>query len=571
MSRRIEVELTSTRDDGTWTWRAAGAKQPKGDLDGTLLYDGAKVGDVVRADADFLIDGIVITAVLPPKGARKEPERLEILGPPRRDEQLVTTTLAPKGRGERRGRDGDRREGRGRRDRPEGERSRGDRGDRSGERRERGGRSDRPRPERPAPEPKPKPKRLRAGRVHRNEALAALPEEQRPVAEQVLRGGIPAVRQAVEKQNETNIAEGKPEISASPLLAMAEDLMPALRAAEWRDKAEAALAEVAELDLRDLRSVVVAADAGARDEESRQLAEQLRTALTERVDAEHAAWLAEIDEMLREGRSVRALRLSSRPPKAGAPFPAELATRLVEAAGTSMTAETGPDRFATVIDAVAYSPVRSQVTAQAVPAEPTDELLAAVKKAASRVPQIAAQFGVEAPPQAPKSARPGRPRAKGKGGPRKPPPPAPAAGAAPEAPVEDRPVAPDQAPAEGATAPPAPSDAPPSLEPGAAAPASLDAGEQPAGTLDAGEQPAGTLGAGAAPAEGDSSPSVPPTASEPAAETAAEPAAETAAEPAAETAAEPAAETAAEPAAETAAEPAAETAPEPGPDTTTGE
>ena len=94
MSRRIEVELTSTRDDGTWTWRAAGAKQPKGDLEGSLLYEGAKVGDVVRADADFLVDGIVITGVLPPKGGRKEPERLEILGPPRRDDQLVTTTQA---------------------------------------------------------------------------------------------------------------------------------------------------------------------------------------------------------------------------------------------------------------------------------------------------------------------------------------------------------------------------------------------------------------------------------------------------------------------------------------------
>src|SRR5512139_3546479 len=106
MSRRIEVELTSRRDDGTWTWRAAGAKQPKGDLDGSLLYDGAGVRDVVRADADFLIDGIVITAVLPPKGARKEPERIEIVGPPRRgDDELVTTQLAPKGRGRR---DGDR-------------------------------------------------------------------------------------------------------------------------------------------------------------------------------------------------------------------------------------------------------------------------------------------------------------------------------------------------------------------------------------------------------------------------------------------------------------------------------
>ena len=29
MSRRIDIELTSARPDGTWTWRAAGARNPK--------------------------------------------------------------------------------------------------------------------------------------------------------------------------------------------------------------------------------------------------------------------------------------------------------------------------------------------------------------------------------------------------------------------------------------------------------------------------------------------------------------------------------------------------------------
>ncbi len=72
MPRRIDVELTSTRPDGTWTWRAAGARQPKGELDGSLLFAGAKVGDVVKAEADFDIDGITITAIQPPKGS---PER----------------------------------------------------------------------------------------------------------------------------------------------------------------------------------------------------------------------------------------------------------------------------------------------------------------------------------------------------------------------------------------------------------------------------------------------------------------------------------------------------------------
>jgi hypothetical protein len=49
---RLEIELTSARGDGTWTWRAAGARQPKGELDGSLLAAGAKVGDVVRVEAE---------------------------------------------------------------------------------------------------------------------------------------------------------------------------------------------------------------------------------------------------------------------------------------------------------------------------------------------------------------------------------------------------------------------------------------------------------------------------------------------------------------------------------------
>ena len=88
-----------------------------------------------------------------------------------------------------------------------------------------------------------------------------------------------------------------------------------------------ALADVDEIDLRDLRSVVGADDA-ARDEESRAIAAQLREALTTRVEKEHSAWLDEIGTALDESRIIRALRLSTRPPKAGAGSPLPLATRL---------------------------------------------------------------------------------------------------------------------------------------------------------------------------------------------------------------------------------------------------
>src|SRR4051794_12617627 len=107
MSRRIEIELTSTRDDGTWTWRAAGARQPKGVLDSDLLYQGAKVGDVIRAEAEFEMDGITITSILPPKEKRSEPDRLEIVGPPR-EYKGVTSSLVPKSDRPRRDRRDDR-------------------------------------------------------------------------------------------------------------------------------------------------------------------------------------------------------------------------------------------------------------------------------------------------------------------------------------------------------------------------------------------------------------------------------------------------------------------------------
>ncbi len=95
MSRKIEIELTSARPDGTWTWRVAGAKQPRGVLEGSILPAEAKVGDVLRAEAEFELDGTVITSVLPAPTKRVEPERLEILGD-RGPFEAVTTTLVPK-------------------------------------------------------------------------------------------------------------------------------------------------------------------------------------------------------------------------------------------------------------------------------------------------------------------------------------------------------------------------------------------------------------------------------------------------------------------------------------------
>lgn len=231
---------------------------------------------------------------------------------------------------------------------------------------------------------------------------------QRPLARVVLRDGVSGLRTTIEAQNKVAKAAGQPEIPPKMLEAVGEHLLPRLRAAEWRDNAEGALAGISEIDLRDIRKVVVAAENGAKDDESRALAQQLKEGLSARVDAEHGKWLSELNSLVNEGRTVRALRQSSRPPKAGAPLPADLATRLADAASASMTADTMPERWGTVLDAVAYSPVRQQVTPQALPSKVTDELSATVKKLGKRVPQIAALFAPTTPaapiPAPPKAA-----------------------------------------------------------------------------------------------------------------------------------------------------------------------
>ena len=421
---RMEIELTSTRDDGQWTWRAAGARQPRGTVADTLVPGGTSVGDVLRVEVEQFMDGIEVTSVLVDRAERSEPETLEMLGSGQH-EPLVTTKLAGR-RGRRRDDDGPRgRTGRKDRrprrddgekrdtDKPAGRKDRRPRRD-DGEKRDtdkpagRKGRPDRRSPARPDAEAKPRARRLRPKRTHRKAVIAALPEDQQPLALILARDGVPGVRSAIEAQNAAAENVGEPGIPSDLLLKLAERIHPSLRTADWRDRAESALAGVDDIDLRDIRSVVVAAETAARGPEDRELADRLREALTARVDREHKAWIGEVTSALGEDRVVRALRLSSRPPKAGAPLPSPILDRLAAAAEASLTSDTGQDRWATVLDAVALSPVHQRVTPAGLPIEPTEQLLDVVKRVSMSVPSIAASFGVE--PTPPRRGRRSRPR-----------------------------------------------------------------------------------------------------------------------------------------------------------------
>ncbi len=417
----MDVELTSERPDGTWTWRAAGARQPKGVLDGTLLPGGVGIGDVVRAEADIDIEGITITTVLPVRGQRKAAPRLEVLGSGREEASVITQWRERGGRGD----DADRPPRRSREDRPGGDRPPSARRDARPE----GAATSRPSRHRPAgaepsgaerrrshPRPprveevaRPKPKKLRPGRRHRDALMAELPREQQAIAEQMLRGGLPAVRTALEEQNTAARREGKPEAPSAAVLAIAEALLPRVRLADWLDRADAALVDAEDIALADLRSVVVSADDVTREEQTREPATRLRQVLERRTAEEQAAWRDDFARSLDSGRVVRALRLSSRSPVPGERLADEAAARLAEAAGKAMTADVAPDRWATLLDAVAYSSVRRAVVPEGVPSEPGEELLAQVRKHAGRVPAIAERFGVEAPAEKPvrRGASPG--------------------------------------------------------------------------------------------------------------------------------------------------------------------
>src|ERR1035437_3481554 len=147
MAHRIEIELTSRTDETTWTWRAAGAKQPRGTVDASLVPDGTAAGAVLRAEVESTLDGTTVVALLPPKGktAPRKIETIEVVGVPTSVPD-VNVVLSSKSKGRRRyerpGGGRDERPGGGRHERPGGgrdERPGGGRDERPG-----GGRDERP-------------------------------------------------------------------------------------------------------------------------------------------------------------------------------------------------------------------------------------------------------------------------------------------------------------------------------------------------------------------------------------------------------------------------------------------
>ena len=418
VSRRIEIEITSLNGDVA-TWRAAGAKLPKGTLSAALVQGGAVVGNVYRADVENYMDGIEVISVLPPKTASPlDPrnEKLEIIVKPASGPDVVVT-YAPKGRGGRR--DGERREG----DRKDSKRSSSrpgskDRGGApTGEKSERGPRTERPASgARPARSDRPaRPSGARTGgpvvapltTIYRNALLATLSPEQLPVAEQLLRGGMPAVRSAVAEQNKNATAQGRPTIDAETIDRIAEELLGKTNLALWKDKAAGAIGAGRELRLRDLRAVVTSAKTVSLDDEGRQQLKELQTALTSKVDHLRTVWNEKLETALNSKNVAETLRLVARPPDMSTRVSAEMAAKVVTMTSETLTADLDAAAWNEIVTLAVDTSIRRNIKPVGIPANDVSKALAI--KNAGAIPELAKLLGMPVPPPPPPSRAPRRP------------------------------------------------------------------------------------------------------------------------------------------------------------------
>ncbi len=404
MAKYIDIEITARSDNESWNWRVVNAKQPRGMLSAHLLPAGAKVGDIFHAEMQSGLDGIDIVSVTIPELPDKNKSS--------KDDTLVIGSRSSSFRKEREykeykdntgehdsatGRDqkdktstSDKRrsnQGSAKRNAPRRQPTTGNRDGHKGDSEKMGNMGRRH-----------DPIRRVLGTKYRNTILAQLRPEQLPIAEELLRGGMPAVRKRIEEQNEDAKRNGAPPIASEPLIAMAEALLPGITLANWKDRASAARSVGSDVPLYELRSIVAATNNMELDEEASELASVLKAMLHERIEALRARWEEQMARKIDKGDVMEAIKLSSNPPDRSFKIPGELAVRLSEAAGNALSPDITEQEWMEIIEAVLQSPVRRNVKPLGLPANPTNELRAKLYKTAGLIPGISSLIGLSMPP-----------------------------------------------------------------------------------------------------------------------------------------------------------------------------
>lgn len=243
--------------------------------------------------------------------------------------------------------------------------------------------------------------------AHRNALLATLSPEQLPVAEQLLRGGMPSVRTAVAEQNKNATTQGRPTIDPATIERIAEDLLGRTNLALWKDRAGGAIGAGRELRLRDLRAVVTSAKTVTLDEEARAQLKELQTALTARLEHLRTQWNERLEAAVNSKNVTEALGLVARPPDMSTRVSSDMATKVVAIVSEALTAEQNPTLWKEIVTLAVDTSIRRNIKPAGIPDDESCKALAIHN--AGAIPEFAKLLGMKVPPPPPPTRTPRRP------------------------------------------------------------------------------------------------------------------------------------------------------------------
>ena len=236
--------------------------------------------------------------------------------------------------------------------------------------------------------------------------LATLSPEQLPVAEQLLRGGMPAVRAAVELQNKNASAQGRPTVDPATIDRIAEDLLNRTNLALWKDRAAGAIGAGRELRLRDLRAVVTSAKTVWLDDEARVQLKELQVSLTARVDHLRTQWNEKLEAAITTKNAKEALALVARPPDLSTRLSSDSASRVVTLVSETLNADQSPAVWNEIVELAADTSIRRNIKPLGIPGDDSSRAVAVHN--AGAIPELAKLLGMKVPPPPPPT-RPMRP------------------------------------------------------------------------------------------------------------------------------------------------------------------
>lgn len=395
MANHIEIEITSKRSDGSFTWRAKGAKEPKGVVDPVIVGVDTVVGEVFKAEFESWLDGVQIVSAIKSSKKIGSSNDIEILGPRQFKAGVTATLIAKKQQNKARKPRNDKDDMT--RDRSPKRENRannvlGNNRDKARDK-DHDGYRERSKDKRTTNRHKPEP--IAVGTFYKDKLMHSLEIQERPIADYLFDGGLPAVREAIANQQKEAKEKNLPPIIETPLLAIAERLMPQIRDALWRDRADAIL-KLDRVTLKDLRSLIVSAH--PRDEEERKIVADLKDRLSKKISDVATSWQGQVKSSTEAGKLKEALELSTKSPDHSVSLNSEIAELLASKVSAALNKDLNPTEWIELVEAASQAPIRKLIKPASVPEDATGEVEKTSKKLAGLIPQLAPIIGLKIPP-----------------------------------------------------------------------------------------------------------------------------------------------------------------------------